>query len=93
MTWAKDLFKKENVFSPNEAYYEAPNEDKEDVANSPMFVKVSDLRSWFLEKNKEIDKYCKKYCSELTKYEAKSYLESRAFHEIVEECKKQKERR
>jgi len=98
MTWAKDLFKKENVYSPNEAYYEAPFEDKEDVANTPMFVKVSDLRSGFLEKSKEINKKVKYLLFEdsLSDLEFKRLWDkeqARAFREIVEECKKQKERR
>ena len=60
MIWAKDLFKKENIFSPNEAYDEAPFEDKEDVANTPMFVKVSDLRSGVLKRKEEAKKEAKK---------------------------------
>jgi len=92
MTCAKDLFKKENVFSPNEAYDVAPFEDKEDVANTPMFVKVSDLRSWFLEKSKEINKKVKYLLFEnsLSDLEFKRLWDkeqARAFREIVEALK------
>jgi len=94
MNWAKNLFRKENVFSPNEAYDVAPFEDKEDVANKPMFVKVSDLRSWFLKKDKEIKKDLNGLMPMSRAYKSEEDIEqARAFREIVEECKKQKERR
>jgi len=87
MTWAKDLFKAENVFSPNEAYDEAPFDDKEDVANTPMFVKVSDLRSWFLDKNKEINEDFTEFTNENIKKERILNGQARAFREIVEALK------